>query len=145
VPFCSGSPGEPSCPEGLVCGYDLTGTLALCRTQCDPLAQDCPHPRSACRDVNDHVSFGCYTDASGGVSAEPNSVRKCWFVNDCRAGEVCLADERVSTYFSYGLYACTPFCNTLEPDTCPFAEQDCVAWTPGAMGDAAEIGACLLP
>jgi hypothetical protein len=144
VPFCTGTPASPNCPGDTVCGYDLAGTLALCREPCDPIEQDCPFANSVCRDVNDNVHFGCFVDASGEEDEPPGDLASCSVVNGCAAGQVCVPEERARLAGGAG-FACTPYCDTSLPDDCPLAEQQCIQWIPGAIGNDARIGACLVP
>ncbi|MCA9660779.1 MAG: ribulose phosphate epimerase [Myxococcales bacterium] len=139
VAFCEGTPENPSCGAGTACAILNDGVLILCLTECDPLLQDCPGD-DAC--LPSEESFICILDASGdnGAYGEP-----CEYSNACDPGLVCLNSAYVEDCPASG--CCSPWCDVSEPNSCPGATQECLAWyEPGTAPPGYEnVGVCAIP
>ena len=119
------------------------GVIIVCLDTCDPLAQSCPENQICFFDGVD--TFICDFDASGdeGQYGDP-----CAFINVCDYGLFCATQESVPDCASTD-GCCSPFCNTMEPNTCPGAPaQECVPWyAEGQVPPPGQenIGACAVP
>ncbi len=145
IPFCMGSPEEPSCAEPCEeCAITSDGVLTLCFGVCDPLLQNCPMGQ-ACYPVVD--SFTCVPDASepgAGIGAP------CEFINGCPPSTACLP-ANVVPGCAGSLGCCAPYCPLGGADTCPglLPGSTCTALfeeppiEPGCF--AAEPGVCVAP
>lgn len=143
LPFCTGGPLNPQCPSGMACGFDVLGTMALCRAECNPLEQDCEEPNAICRDVPGGDAFACYVQ--GGLLSE-SSTQPCTTDNGCPAGSFCAPSEKVLGEAFSGGFRCTPYCDVSDPMVeCPLQDQDCVVWFPDDPGEKGKIGACFVP
>ena len=137
VPFCLGTAQDPVCPIGWGCL--LSGAVALCSKQCDPLAQDCP------------ANFGCYwaeTFFDCGLTGTPALAgQSCDEGNDCVPGLGCVDKPLVPGCVGGDDGCCTPWCNlSLGGSECP-PTTSCVAFF--APGEAPllheDLGVCIAP
>ena len=122
VDLCEGSANDPMCPPGTLCTISNAGVLILCRSICDPLAQDCPEGQS-CLPYSGSESFVCLGDYSGDAGAFGDL---CEYLNGCDPGLACLKPEYVPDCMSGG--CCSPFCDTTALNTCPGDGQECIPW-----------------
>ncbi len=147
VPFCIGSPEDPSCADlGDQCSISNDGVLILCRKSCDPVLQDCSGA-AACLPAAGSDSFVCIVDASGesGASGDP-----CEFLNACDPGLFCAGADFVPGCVSTG--CCTEFCDYSDPnkdDACLLKDDGASCELYFAEGEAPpgseNLGACILP
>ncbi len=143
VEMCQGSADAPTCSGDKVCDESNDGVIIVCLDTCDPLAQSCPENQICFFDGVD--TFICDFDASGdeGQYGDP-----CAFINVCDYGLFCATQESVPDCASTD-GCCSPFCNTMEPNTCPGAPaQECVPWyAEGQVPPPGQenIGACAVP
>jgi hypothetical protein len=142
VAMCSGTPGDPSCPEALICDISNGGVLLLCVTPCDPLTPSCPIGQ-ICLPGGDK-QFVCDVDASGdqGGYGDP-----CAFVNVCDQGLLCVSGQSVPGCKTDG--CCTEYCDLSAPDVvCAGApEQECVSFydDDAAPPGYENVGVCTIP
>lgn len=145
VGFCEGSEENPMCDPGFLCSISNDGVLILCRSECDPLLQDC-QGSAACLPAAGADGFVCIVDASGEMGAPGDP---CEFLNSCDPGLFCAsADVVPDCQGSAG--CCSDFCDLTAPapaDDCTLAGQECEAWFAEgeAPPDLAHVGACALP
>jgi hypothetical protein len=142
IDMCSGSEEAPTCPDGAKCDVSNNGSLILCLMTCDPLVQSCPEGQICFFDGVDE--FICDFDASGDEGQYGDA---CAYINVCDYGLFC-ADQASVPDCASGDGCCSPYCNLMEPNTCPGAPmQECVPWyTEGAAPPGQEnIGACAIP
>jgi hypothetical protein len=139
LPFCMGSPDGPICPADSQCPISGDGTINVCLTTCDPIAQ-------GCRD-----GLGCYWASSEFLCVvsldDIPSGEPCGFINDCAPGLGCFTAEVLPD--CDGSACCSPFCD-LE-----LGDQHCAS-LPGTscssffeQGTAPpgyeHVGVCILP
>ena len=142
VQMCMGSPGDPKCPEGLICDISNGGALLLCVTSCDPLTPSCPVGQ-ICLPGGDK-QFVCDVDASSdqGSYGDP-----CAYVNVCDQGLLCVAGQSVPGCKTDG--CCTEYCDLGAPDVvCAGApEQECVSFydNDAAPPGYENVGVCTIP
>ena len=127
VGFCQGSPNDPECGEGTVCGIFNNGVLPLCLPTCDPLAagSDCPDPNQLCVPLDNGDAFVCVLDTedSGPFATE------CELLNSCDQGLLCVPGELVPDCFEDN--CCTEYCDldSMEGDgQCSGAGQKCIPY-----------------
>ncbi len=101
APFCTGTADAPMCPVGYQCLINGEGSIALCKSTCDPLIQDCDE------------GLGCFFDGAGFVCAATTTDipagEPCGFINDCAKGNVCV--EAATLPSCADPACCTPFCD----------------------------------
>jgi hypothetical protein len=135
--MCTGSPEDPQCQAGYSCAISGDGVLALCLSDCDPIAMDCPG-NDQCAPMND--GFAC---APAGDEAPPGE--PCTLVNECVDGAVCISPD-LTPDCAGASGCCSSFCDLMAPD--PMAGclpgQTCLPWyEPGnAPPEYAHVGAC---
>lgn len=98
IALCSGSPREPSCPEGSSCNVLGEGIVTFCLLDCSPLEQDCPDGYLCTASYGgDH--FRCSLDTSGeaGFYGDPCDSR-----GQCDPGLVCRSGDEVPGCMSTG-------------------------------------------
>lgn len=137
LPFCTGSPENPSCPEGMACGWSNDGVVALCRPLCDPLAQDCGPSNATCLPTPSGAEFVCFVHQwdQGGLG--------CIAYNSCPPGSMCVPGEWVDAAVLPGYGRCAVFCGD-ELHVCP-VHQTCSPWPDGTEDGHPSVGLCLLP
>ena len=143
VEMCQGTPDAPTCSGDKVCDESNDGVIIVCLDTCDPLAQSCPEGQICFFDGVD--TFICDFDASGdmGKYGDP-----CAYINVCDYGLFCASQENVPDCPSAD-GCCSPYCNIMEPNTCPGAPmQECLPWygegNPTPPGQE-NVGACAVP
>lgn len=143
IDMCDGSPDAQMCDDGQVCDVSNDGVLILCLNTCDPLITDCP-PGQICFAAQSGTDFICDFDASGDTGAYGDP---CEYINVCDPGHFCADAMAVPGCDAAG--CCSPYCNLMEPNTCPGADmgQECVAWYPEGMAPPGQenIGGCAIP
>lgn len=112
--YCSGTADVPSCPDGTNCSVSNQGSVTLCLTQCDPIAQDCPEGL-ACVWAND--SFSCVLASPGNEAGAPCSQ------SECGVGLLCVEGQFVPGCLDSA--CCAPYCSLAAP-SCPWPEAACV-------------------
>lgn len=143
IDMCKGTPDAPTCDMGQVCDVSNDGVLILCLNTCDPLITDCPAGQ-ICFAAQSGTDFICDFDASGemGMYGDP-----CEYINVCDPGLFCADAAAVPGCEASG--CCSPYCNLMEPNTCPGMAmgQECVPWYPEGMAPPGQenIGACAVP
>jgi hypothetical protein len=144
VPFCTGSPDDPTCEDpNATCMVLNGGAVILCLPSCDPLLQDCPGGQACYLAFEEFV---CMTDVSGpdkGAYGDP-----CMIIDACNPGLHCaLADYVPGCEGSGG--CCSPYCDTTAPNNCPGMTEgeECVPiWAEGEGPPEYEhVGVCMLP
>lgn len=142
TPYCSGSPDNPSCPNGYICHITSSGVIPLCLPQCDPLLQDCASNETCVPSYNGQ-SFDCVFDASGG---EAPYGTPCEFINACNPGLACIDASVVpESACANAAGCCSPYCDLTEPNTCPGEGQLCQPFFETAPMDYEHVGICALP
>lgn len=143
VELCQGSADAPTCSGDKICDESNEGVIIVCLDTCDPLAQSCPENQICFFDGVD--TFICDFDASGemGKYGDP-----CAYINVCDYGLFCANPETVPDCPPDN-GCCSPYCNIMEPNTCPGAPmQECVPWygegQPTPPGQE-NVGACAIP
>ena len=118
IPFCTGSPEEPTCddPERF-CSIG-GGPLSLCRLQCDPLDPGACERGHGCYLGSDELLI-CVPDVSGDEGA---LFEACEFANACDPGLTCAAEGDVGACDPLTSHCCTPYC-ALASSTCPKGTQ----------------------
>lgn len=136
IPLCTGSPGAPSCGDGLQCDVSNGGLLPLCLTTCDPLTKDCPEGQICI--PSQAELFVCDADVSGDLGGFGDP---CEFLNVCDPGLLCVASSNVPGCGAPG--CCTPYCDLSAPE-CPDPAQECLSfYDPGAAPPGLEdVGLC---
>lgn len=146
VAFCTGSPSDPMCGDGSICGIYNNGVLPLCLPTCDPLqaGADCVDTDNPCVFYPSGNGFIC-TLGSAGTGAYGSA---CQFANACNQGLFC-ADPDAVLNCQGSLGCCSEFCDVNEPNTCAgMGEgQECVPWDWGgpAPDEWAHVGGCAIP
>ncbi len=155
--FCttqtSGSTGPGFCEQLCMAGDDAScdmgqcivyndGTLPLCRTECDPLVQDCLQG-FGCFPGSDDL-FVCGKPANNQGEGDDGST--CYTLRSCLPGMACVTGTFTAGCATDGS-CCTPFCDLTGADPCTEATEDCVAWfTEGnAPPGHEDVGACTIP
>lgn len=143
VPFCTGSPENTICPDGLTCIVANEGNLPICLPSCDPLQQDCA-PGDVCISHPNEPGFVCIFDGSGD---EGQSFDACDFANECDPGLLCNQPTAASECDFEAQGCCLPFCDLSLPVDCPGAMQTCQpAFEMGTAPEGLEnVGFCALP
>ncbi len=137
--MCTGSPGQPVCPEGLACAQHNQGLLNLCLTPCDPL-DPITCDGEVC--IPNGQGFVCALQELGvdGADAEP-----CDAVNGCDAGLVCADPASAPAHCDVEeTGCCLPFCPTDDVNfVCP-GSTVCLPWfAEGAAPEGLEhVGVC---
>jgi hypothetical protein len=143
IDMCDGSPDAQMCDMGQLCDVSNDGVLILCLNTCDPLITDCP-PGQICFAAQSGTDFICDFDASGETGAYGDP---CEYINVCDPGHFCADATAVPGCDAAG--CCSPYCNLMEPNTCPGADmgQECVPWYPMGMAPPGQenIGGCAIP
>lgn len=136
TPFCTGSADSPVCEPGSSCSIANNGSINLCLTSCDPLLQDCGEGQACFYDGNGFVCANATQDIPTG---EP-----CGFINDCAAGNICLAPESFPS--CAGASCCGAFCDLSNP-VCSLAGTECTAFYEEGMAPPGyeDVGVCVLP
>ncbi len=142
IALCGGSPETPVCPDGTFCEISRSGTINLCLTTCDPLADDaCPISDEVC--IPNLDAFLCVLDASGeeGQVNDP-----CAFANACDPGLYCISPENGAECDQARQGCCQPFCDVTKMNTCAGAGQTCVAWYEQGMAPEGyeKVGICAI-
>lgn len=139
-PFCAGDEVQSFCTDpGRSCVAGGGGVLSLCLPDCDPLLQGCV------------ADYACYPWDSGFVCAPDDSDGEgiddvaCEYLNDCAAGNMCVAAVEVADCESQ--FCCTPYCSVAEPNSCGGAGEECVALFGPGQGppEFSDHGVCSLP
>lgn len=137
LPFCTGSPEAPGCPEGMACGWGNDGVIAVCRPTCDPLAQDCEPSNATCLPTPSGSEFTCF------VHQWDRGGSGCTAYNGCPPGSVCVPGEWVDASVGPGFGRCASFCGG-EAHGCP-AHRTCMPWPDGSASGHPSVGVCVLP
>ena len=112
TPFCKGSAQNPTCSDPKTsCAVSNGGFLALCLTNCDPLASNCKAGQ-VCVPNNTAGTFVCVLDASNGADQGDS----CAYANGCSPGFICITGDYVQNCNKNA--CCTAFCDTTLPNTC---------------------------
>lgn len=141
--FCTGDPDQPICGEGESCLIANDGSLTLCLSSCDPLAQACPIAGTACVDLPvDPPEFACWLlaeQAATGESCDMGLLAGCAPGNDCVPGP--------SLPDCQGDSCCASFCPLDGMDPCEPAGTACTAFfAPGrAPAGYENVGLCVVP
>ncbi len=138
TPFCTGTADAPVCGANQSCSIANEGSINLCLTTCDPLLQDCD------------VGKACFYDGTGFVCANATqdipTGEVCGFINDCVAGNICLAPESFPS--CAGASCCGQFCDLADPGfVCAPAGTECVSFYEEGMAPPGyeDVGVCVLP
>ena len=136
-PFCTGTPDNPMCPDGMFCIAGIEGVVNLCLDTCDPLAQACDDG-TAC--YWEGEAFICIVTTQDLATGEP-----CTFINECAGGNVCL--DAANFPSCMGLSCCAAYCDTGDMNACPDPDLECVPFfQQGEAPDGLEhVGVCILP
>jgi hypothetical protein len=136
TPFCQGTADNPLCGPNTSCLIANEGSINLCVTTCDPLAQDCG-PGLGCFWATN--AFQCIFTAGEIMGGEP-----CGFINDCAPGHLCTAADVLPG--CNGSACCTPFCDLLEPQ-CGDPATECSAFFEEGMSPPGyeSVGVCVMP
>jgi hypothetical protein len=121
---------ESDCPQGTCRPFD-DGFLPVCVVECDPLAQNCADPGTACYALWYEGAFVCAP--SGDPSADGDA---CGTFQACAPGLVCAPGERLA---DCAADCCTPVC---DPDG---DGSECVEPGEGCEVVFAGGAACVLP
>lgn len=112
VELCRGSPGNPLCSNPCArCSIGSESTLALCLSDCDPLAQECG-PGQACYLAAGTLQCAPHDSDEPGLAGDP-----CDFIYVCDPGNTCLLADMVPGCEG-GIGCCAPFCDASATDTC---------------------------
>lgn len=131
------------CPQGTFCVEYVYDVLRLCEPTCHPLMPQCPAGEE-CIGVKTsfEAGFACVPDQSGagGQAGDP-----CEKENQCDPGQMCSpSDEAPSCAGASG--CCTPYCDVMQPNTCPLPGQVCEPWYPMNPPPGLEnVGVCRVP
>jgi hypothetical protein len=139
VALCIGNENAPYCPHvDAGCSISSSG-LGLCLPTCDPLAQDC-NPGEGCYGILDMLV--CVPDVSGDLGAVGDP---CEYFNVCDPGLACVPAQGVPDCEGFS-GCCSPWCDIAAP-TCPYPEQECVAFfdPADARWGVENIGVCVIP
>lgn len=138
TPFCTGSADNPVCDPGSSCSIANNGSINLCLTTCDPLLQDCGVEGQAC--FFDGNGFVCANATQDIPTGEP-----CGFINDCVAGNICLAPESFPN--CNGSSCCGAFCDLTDPAPCTPDGTECTAFYEEGMAPPGyeDVGVCVVP
>jgi hypothetical protein len=144
VELCTGAADAPQCaPPNTTCMISNYGSLTLCISDCDPIAQDCA-AGYAC--VSNFANgFGCILDAF----AETKPLGSpCEFLNDCDIGDFCADPEFAPAPECVGANGCcAAFCNLSDGDE-PCQQLNpmfsCVPWYTEGQAPAQydHVGGC---
>ncbi len=137
--FCTGSADAPVCGVNQSCSIANEGSINLCLTTCDPLLQDCAGDGTAC--FYDGTGFVCANATQDIPTGEP-----CGFINDCIAGNICLAPESFPS--CAGASCCGQFCDLADPGfVCEPAGTECASFYEEGMAPPGyeDVGVCVLP
>jgi hypothetical protein len=143
IGFCTGSPEQPVCADPQAdCKLTDNAVGDLCYSPCDPLAQDCDDG-AACLPLYLDV-FTCVSDGSGD---EGQVFDVCEYGDACDPGLLCANPSLATECDPNGAGCCLPFCDTSQPNTCPGAGQECLAWFDDgwAPPEHERVGVCGLP
>lgn len=139
TPFCTGSADAPVCGPNSSCSIANEGSINLCLTTCDPLLQDCDGDGTAC--FYDGTGFVCANATQDIPTGEP-----CGFINDCVAGNICLAPESFPA--CAGASCCGQFCDLADPGfACAPAGTECTSFYEEGMAPPGyeDVGVCVIP
>ncbi len=138
VEFCDES---MSCTNSqAICAVYNNGALPLCLDRCDPLVQDCPDGQGCFQGpASDFICFKVSADSGEGGPGD-----ECAFVNQCQAGNICLAPDAVQDCDPGFAGCCSPICEIGGGDVCGSME-DCVAVFDPPVPGYADVGVCTLP
>jgi hypothetical protein len=124
IPQCKGSEDAPECAEpGDVCTIMNDGVLTLCRTQCDPLLENC-NPGELCTPsgADAESTWTCGAKAEGEYSV----FSPCAYSNACDPGMLCW-NPAFATECDQNAGCCLPLCDLSDPETmCPGVGQQCI-------------------
>ncbi|MCY0985539.1 ribulose phosphate epimerase [Nannocystis sp. ILAH1] len=142
VPWCSGSFEEPTCEDpDAFCNVSGDSVLSLCLGTCDPLLQDC-QPGDACYQHPSRDVFTCVPDLS---LDEGELFDPCEYINVCDPGLACLPAELTAECDPMTYGCCVPFCDLIQPNTCPGEGQECLPALADPPPKYENVGVCALP
>lgn len=147
TPLCSGSGEHPACDDpSQVCHIPGDAVLLLCKTICDPLADECP-PGQGCLPIWEH--WLC--DPGGGMGAYGDP---CEYDTACAAGLACVVAPALppESACEGASGCCTELCDVTDPA----ADLQCAALAAGltcqalyedgaAVPGYEYLGACIVP
>lgn len=123
IAFCVGSVDSPSCQAGSNCAISNNGTLPICLSSCDPLAQDCEASNELCIPNPGIEGYICTLDASGDMAPYGTP---CNFINVCNQGLLCIDPAGVpEPECASAQGCCSPMCSISSGDPCPGNGQSC--------------------
>lgn len=149
VPYCSGSPAAPECPQDTACLQGNEGSLNLCLPTCDPLPDDlnwdCNSGTHLC--VPNEFDFVCAPDAA---QFEPGGYGvPCEHVNACDHGFFCASGDVFPDGVCDDFGCCASFCDLDAFDPLCQEGTECVSWYESdqipMVGPLADLGACMVP
>lgn len=143
VQMCGGTPGDPQCPDDLLCDVSNGGALPLCVATCDPLTPSCPVGQICLPGGPSQDYFICDVDASGEMGGYGDP---CAYVNVCDAGLLCLGSASVPGCKTEG--CCSEYCDLSQQEvTCSGEGQVCLPYYGGDEPPPGyeNVGLCSLP
>jgi hypothetical protein len=132
-PLCTGSPEQPSCPDGWYCSDYGDDVRYICEWMCDPIAQNC---------ADGEACYGSNTEDFLCLNAGNRPAGEwCSYTNDCAPGVLCLPT-------CAGESCCTGICDlelgNAQCDAVPGTE--CVSLYEGQPPAGFEnVGICVAP
>lgn len=141
VPWCDGSPQNPTCADPDSYCAVVNGGLSLCLPTCDPLGSDCAAGEVCVRSPTED-SFTCIPDDSG---AEGQVFDPCEYINVCDPGLACVPSDAAVECDPLQIGCCSPLCDLTQANTCPGVGQECVPVFQDPAPKYADVGVCALP
>lgn len=140
VEFCDDQMGCSS--ANAICSVYNNGSLPLCLDRCDPLVQDCPDGQGCFQGpAQDFICFKVSADPGEGGPGQD-----CAFVNQCQAGNLCLAPDAVQGCDPGNSGCCSPICEISGGGSeCGNMESCTPVFDPPVPPGYADVGVCSLP